>query len=160
MRLAAGGDDNAYAGVARRIQDDLFRMALSQGMRSHDAFDVAQETLLRACERLDVWREGNNTRCWFLGIAMNVIRENRRKRAKHFAMDVTTLGIAAGGGADLEADEMLERLASAMQALPSREREAVACRYLSQLSVRETAAVMGCAEGTVRAALRRSSSWS
>ena len=36
-------------------------------------------------------------------------------------------------------------------AFPPAEREAVVFRYFGQLSVRETATAMGCAEGTVRA---------
>ena len=49
--------------------------------------------------------------------------------------------------------EELAGLASALAALPPRQREAVACRYLRRMSVRETAATMGCAEGTVKAAV-------
>ena len=46
-----------------------------------------------------------------------------------------------------------ERLAlrAVVAGLPRRQREAVVLRYLVDLSVSETAAVMGCAEGTVRA---------
>ena len=60
---------------------------------------------------------------------------------------------AAGPESDLNAAEELALLANALQALPPRQREAVACRYLRRLSVRETATVMGCAQGTVKAAV-------
>ncbi|MCD6303833.1 MAG: hypothetical protein J7M21_02595, partial [Planctomycetes bacterium] len=36
--------------------------------------------------------------------------------------------------------------------MPDRQRETIACRYLRQMSVRQTARVMGCAEGTIKAA--------
>ena len=41
----------------------------------------------------------------------------------------------------------------AIQRLPPRQREAVACRYLRQMSIRRTAEAMGCAEGTVKSAV-------
>ena len=40
-----------------------------------------------------------------------------------------------------------------MDALPDRQREAVACRYLRGMTVRETAQAMSVAEGTVKAAV-------
>ena len=155
MSRAANGDNTAYAMVAGRMQDHLYRMALSQGMCGHDAADIVQETLLRAYERLDVWQAGNNTRCWLLGIAMNVIREGRRKRARHFAFDITTLAITASGAEitePLDDPETLEILSAALAGLPQRQHEVITCRYLNQLDVRQTAEVMGCAEGTVKAA--------
>lgn len=39
----------------------------------------------------------------------------------------------------------------AVAALPTRQRTAVLLRYYADLSVRDTTAVMGCAEGTVKA---------
>ena len=50
-------------------------------------------------------------------------------------------------------DARLERLARAVERLPERQREAVACRFLRGMSIAETAKVMGCAEGTVKAAV-------
>jgi RNA polymerase sigma factor (sigma-70 family) len=40
---------------------------------------------------------------------------------------------------------------AAVAALPPRQRAAIVLRYFADLSVRVTAAVMGCAEGTVKA---------
>jgi RNA polymerase sigma-70 factor (ECF subfamily) len=41
----------------------------------------------------------------------------------------------------------------AVAELPSRQREAIACRYLRRMSIKETAEAMGCAEGTVKSAV-------
>lgn len=48
-------------------------------------------------------------------------------------------------GVDLE-----QTLADAIRALPVRQRAVVVLRYFEDLSVTETAAVLGCAEGTVK----------
>ena len=56
------------------------------------------------------------------------------------------------GDEDFDADQ-LRCLREAVAGLPPRQREAIACRYLRRMSVRETARAMGCAEGTVKSAV-------
>jgi RNA polymerase sigma factor (sigma-70 family) len=57
-------------------------------------------------------------------------------------------------GAPLDS-ERREELLAALADLPARDREAIACRYLLQLSEDETAAALGCARGTVKSRLSR-----
>ena len=49
--------------------------------------------------------------------------------------------------------EALAALRRGLLALPQRQREAVVLRYLEELSVRQTAELMGVADGTVKAAV-------
>jgi len=44
-------------------------------------------------------------------------------------------------------------LVAAIESLPDRQREAVTLRFLQEMSVKDTAEAMGCAEGTVKAAV-------
>lgn len=64
----------------------------------------------------------------------------RRARAR--------LGATQGGSVD-PADAVAVR--DAVAALPPRQRAAIVLRYFADLPVRDAAAVMGCAEGTIRA---------
>ncbi len=153
MDRAAGGEAAAFDDLARRCQDGLFRFALAQGLAESDAVDVVQEALLRAWRGRRRWRRGGDAVAWLFGIAMNVIREGRRRRRRDPAggLDETLLSApyAPHDGDDGE----MAALAACLADLPARQREAVACRYLRGLSVRDTAAAMGCAEGTVKAAV-------
>jgi RNA polymerase sigma-70 factor (ECF subfamily) len=155
MDRASSGNDEAFGALALAVQDGLFRLALAQGLGRDDAAEATQEVLLRAYSGRSAWRAGSDAVAWLCGIAMNVARECRRRRRRG------TGGLAwvwqdDAGGPD---SEQLRLMIEALNDLPLRQREAVACRYLRRMSVQATARAMGCAEGTVKsavfAALRR-----
>lgn len=52
--------------------------------------------------------------------------------------------------AALDRAQVLQAIEQALQALPARQREAFLLRYWEDLDVSETAAVMGCSEGSVK----------
>jgi len=153
MDLAAAGDGDAFGRLALAMQDELFRFALAHGLAPADAAECVQETLLRAYRGRKQWRSGARAGPWLLAIAMNVVREFRRKRRGYLGgIDLEALACDAAPSRAQQAAR-LRPLAAAIDALPPRQREAIACRYLRQMSVRETAAAMGCAEGTVKASV-------
>ena len=154
MDRASANEDGAFGCLAEAMQDGLYRFAVAQGLSGPDAADAVQETLLRAFRGRGRWRRGGDAVGWLYGIAMNVVREFRRKAKRYGRLAPIGPDVLAGPGPnDDETGVDLARLGRAMTALPDRQREAVACRFLRRLSVRETAAAMGCAEGTVKAAV-------
>ena len=156
MDRAAEGEDEAFALVADSVQDDLYRFALAHGLRRHDAAEATQEALLRAYQARGRWKSGSRVLPWLLGIAMNVVREHRRKSGREptgLDLDVLMPAQEADQADRVVLDESLARMAEAVAKLPPRQREAVTCRYLRQMSVAETAEAMGCAQGTVKAAV-------
>ena len=158
MDEAASGNDDAFGALAAEIQDELFRLALANGLRRDDAAEATQEALLRAYARRPSWKRGADAMAWFCGIALNVIREchRRQRRRRTVAWDCGLPDVAADaaliGDEDFDADQ-LRCLREAVAGLPPRQREAIACRYLRRMSVRQTAHAMGCAEGTVKSAV-------
>ena len=157
MDRASSGDSGAFAELALASQDQLLRFALAQGLTWADAADAVQETFLRAYRGRRRWQAGGRVMPWLYGIAMNVVREHRRKwrgRSVGVAEEILAASHQADGPRGLGRDEaQLRRLALALESLPPQQREAVACRYLRRMSVGDTAATMGCAEGTVKAAV-------
>lgn len=156
MNLASAGDDTAFGALATAAQDELFRTALAMGLSREDAAEATQEVLFRAYARRRAWKPGSDALAWLCGITVNVVRECHRRRRK-FSMAVRQVAQELAeepserpsddGGWD---PEQLRRLMQAVEELPPRQREAVALRYLRRLSIRDTAVVLGCAEGTVK----------
>lgn len=156
MQRASSGDDEAFGSLASAVQDDLFRFGLAFGLKHQDAAEMTQEVLLRAYRRRKRWTTGSDALAWLYGMAMNVAREltrkARRKGTLELNLDVLSLPVTDAEG-NAEVAERTRLLTVALRNLPARQAEAITCRFLRQMSVKDTARVMGCAEGTVKAAV-------
>lgn len=63
---------------------------------------------------------------------------------------MTEAGRSDGPAERLERSQIAELIGQALQTLPARQREAFLLRYWEQFDVAETAAAMGCSEGSVK----------
>jgi RNA polymerase sigma factor (sigma-70 family) len=116
-----------------------------------DRDDIVQEALARAWLKRHQYdaRRGSPS-VWLLAITADQVRKARaRARPRLSIVDDSTLGDQAVKG---NPDDGLD-LRRALVQLSERQRLAVDCVYFAGLSVAETAAVMGCAEGTVKSTL-------
>lgn len=109
-----------------------------------DRDDVVQDALTRAWRKQGQYDESRGSAsAWLCAI---VAGEARRARTRRRPLDVAV----PASSYDVVRDLDLER---AVATLPKRQREVVDLHYFAGLSVAETAAVMGCAEGTVKSTL-------
>jgi RNA polymerase sigma-70 factor (ECF subfamily) len=111
------------------------------------AEDLTQETLLR------VWRNWASVSTmerpdrWALRVAFNLAKSGFRRL--RVARRVAELADAAPPLPTDPTDAIVVR--AAVATLPPRQRAAIVLRYFNDLSVADTATVLGCAEGTVKA---------
>ncbi len=111
--------------------------------RADVAEDLAMDTFVRSAERLD----GVNpdaTGLYLRRAATNLWRNwirrlSLERRARVSAPDETSVR-----------HEDIDTLWEAVQRLPDRQRACIVLRYYEDLSERDTAAVLGCAVGTVK----------
>ncbi len=113
--------------------------------------DLAQEALARAWERWDRVSTMDAPAMWVYRTGLNLARSQARRRASDGRSPrVWQLPESAvDHDAERWADVIAVREAIAM--LPDRQRAAVVLRYQADLSIDDTAGVMGCATGTVKA---------
>ena len=156
IEAAVRGDRQARAQLLTTLQNVWYRFCLSQLGNADRAADATQETALRFLKQLSHFRGESQLQTWSLGIALNVVREMKRKRTPDSLADDPNLA-AEQSSADskIETAEEQTQMRAVLQTLPDRQREAIVLRFFEELSVEQTAAAMDCAVGTVKATVHQ-----
>jgi RNA polymerase sigma-70 factor, ECF subfamily len=158
--------NRALNGFLAEIERKAYRMALIALGHEDDALDVVQDAMIQLTRRY-ADRPQEEWRPLFYRILENRIHDLRRRRAvrsrvmawmpwsaddENEAPDPLSQAPdpAPGPGAEAEGDEMMVALEAALQKLPARQREAFLLRNLEGLDVAQTAAAMGCSDGSVK----------
>jgi RNA polymerase sigma-70 factor (ECF subfamily) len=156
------------ASVERRA----FKQALFAVRNEETALDIVQDAMLKLAEKY----AGNPANEWpmlFQRILQNVIHDHfRRQKVRNlwttllsalnpgrededqdpleFLESQGYLGQAESAATEAERAQILRIIEAEVARLPARQREAFLMRYLQDLDVAETAAAMGCSEGSVK----------
>lgn len=113
------------------------------------AEDLAQEALVRTWMKWKKVSDMASPEAWTFRTAFNLASSwGRRRQAERRATKRLERRIAPPVGAE-PADVLALR--DAVAALPPRQRAAIVCRYYAGLPVADSAEVMGCRPGTVKA---------
>jgi RNA polymerase sigma factor (sigma-70 family) len=161
VERARRGDPAAYDALVRAHQDIAFRTACLVAGSPADAEEAAQEAFVKAWRALPRFRAGAPFRPWLLAIVANEARNRRRAAGRRaglalrVAAERSSADAAPSPEAALLAGGEREALLVALVALDERDQAVIACRYLLDLSERETADVLGCRPGTVKSRLSR-----
>jgi len=158
---ARGGDVEAYETLVRRYAPIAHRTALLMGA-GPEVPDVVQEAFVKVWHALDRYDETAPFRPWLLTVVANEARNRRRGAlrgealARRFAVGELVLH-PDEPPADLAvlAAERRAVLLNALDQLPRRQRDVVACRYLLELTEEETATLLDVPRGTVKSRLAR-----
>ena len=156
------------ASVERRA----YKQALFAVREAENALDIVQDSMLKLAEKYGA-KPAAELPMLFQRILQNTIRDFYRRqkvrsrwvtlftalspgREDDDADPLETLESAdtsgsMGGPADrLEQSQVVEVSEKELQRLPQRQRQAFLLRYWEELDVAETAAVMGCSQGSVK----------
>lgn len=163
------GDPGAFAELVRRHRDRLWAVALRTTGNREDAADGLQDGLVAAYRRAGTFRGESAVTTWLHRVVVNAcldrLRAAKVRAADPLPDDVEGRREVAGGGllgappedpadAALRAERRLV-VARALAQLPAEQREALVLVDLEGRSVAEAAAVLGCAEGTVKSRCSR-----
>ncbi len=134
-------------GFCRRISPRLIGSLILQFDDRLVAEDLAQEALARTWERWSEVSAMASPEAWTYRVAFNLAASTRRRRrAERRAYERNER--PSPPAPDLTTERLALR--SALEALPPRQRAAVVLRHYAGFSIRDSAAALGCAEGTVR----------
>ena len=164
--------DKELSDFLEDVERRAFKQALYAVRKEESALDVVQDAMIKLAEKYGD-KPAAELPMLFQRILQNTIRDHfrrekvrnswislfsafgRQDELEHFdALDIIEAPEDSYGGENgqnrLERSQILAIIESEVQNLPSRQREAFLMRYWQDLSVTETAAVMGCSEGSVK----------
>jgi RNA polymerase sigma-70 factor (ECF subfamily) len=161
LRRIDKGDRSAFAELVEHFQRPLFGYLGRMGLRQGQAEEVAQETFLRAWQRLgdyDQARAAFST--WLFTIARNLaINELTRASSSHeqtFGEDMPEMACEHGQPAQEVMNRQLRlQVQQALRMLPYDDRSALALAYYEELDMASIARIEGCTVGAIKVRLHR-----
>lgn len=155
--VAAATHDPRLIAFLREQHDPLVRLLGFYVGDAHAAEDLAQEALARTVRKWSHVATLDAPHLWVRRVAINLANSHyRRALARRRAMHRVE---ARAGGAPAVAvshdDAAAVAVRAAVAALPAPMRTALVLRYFDDRSVADTAQLLGCPEGTVKALTSR-----
>jgi RNA polymerase sigma-70 factor, ECF subfamily len=133
----------------------VYRFVFKSLRNREEAEDLTSQIFLNALRYLDPGRSAQSGRSWLFKIAHTTIADYWRT---HYRALTSSLDVRLEVGWEGPIEEVIlgtneraaERVRDLLRALPERYREVLRCRFLLNLSIRETATTMGVSEANVK----------
>jgi RNA polymerase sigma-70 factor, ECF subfamily len=160
VRLAQEGDVVALAALYDEHYGLIFGYLRARLGDRHAVEDLTGEVFQRMLTALPNYRaQGLPFRAWLFRIAHNLLVDHYRQLGRAVVVEWQDTAQSADPGADpaagIERTLTLEQTYRALAGLDDHQREVVTMRFLSGLSVRDTALALGKSEDAVKALQRR-----
>lgn len=139
----------------------LFGLCMTLCKNTHDAWDLYQETWLRAYERQHQYEPSRPYEGWLTTICVNRYRDyvRRMKIAPFFDFfSSSEEKDMVLGQIPMDTKEDFSEVREAVNALPEKFREAVILFYFEDKDIKRTAEIMRIPEGTAKTRLRKARS--
>ena len=158
--IARTDAEEREAGFAARVAENqrrVFHIAYGILGNRADAEDVAQETFLRAYQKLSSLRESEKFRAWVnrisFRLALNRQRGGRRRLTRETAWHTHGTGEPMNGLQNAEERVLVERLRNEIEGLPEKLRRALQLSIVEDMDAADVGVVLGIPAGTVRSRL-------
>jgi RNA polymerase sigma-70 factor (ECF subfamily) len=163
------GDPDAFSELFSRHRDRLWAVALRTMGNPHDAADGLQDGLVAAYRRAETFRGDAAVTTWLHRVVVNAcldrLRAAKVRRAEALPDDLDeqsgrgSVLTVSGPGDDPEqaaiADDRRRAVLEALATLPAEQRAALVLVDMEGYPVAEVAAMLDCAEGTVKSRCSR-----
>jgi RNA polymerase sigma-70 factor (ECF subfamily) len=151
---AQGGDREAFDALLAAVQEPLFGFVAAVTGDRTLAEDVLQEVFVRIWSGLKWLRDPALFRPWAYRIAAReAVRHSRRERRRDALHDDAALDALPVADAEPPDPWLLERLPRLLDRVSPASRAVLTLHYLHELSLAETAAVLGISAGTAKSRL-------
>lgn len=128
--------------------NDIYRYAKTMLGESDDAYDVVQEVFLRALRSWDSYRQDANPKTWLMSIARNYIYDVlRKKRTERKYISQQEPSDISDSSPPMDVAIEVEK---ALSQLKNEYGHVIVLRHIDNLSIEQTASVLGWSERKVR----------
>lgn len=159
---AQAGDLTAYETLVTRYQRLVYRVLWSRGTPADDIEELAQDTFVRAWERLSTYDTQLPFKAWLVRVATNLSVDRYRAQMRRPApvelpedLDSASHRPGDDPAATAVERERQARLYAELRGLPDAYREALVLRFIEDLSYNEIAATLGIPLGSVKTRIFR-----
>jgi RNA polymerase sigma-70 factor (ECF subfamily) len=119
------------------------------------ADDLVQETLYKAWNHLDSFKEGTNLKAWLFTILRNTYFSERRKRKREVEDADGSYAARLSSKPEQHGHMEMKDFQEALAQLPDDQREALVLVGAAGFSYEEAADISGCAIGTIKSRVNR-----
>ena len=164
---AQSGNRFSFERLMDMFQGDIFRLVYYRTGSHMDAEDLTQDVFIKAFKGLSGLKDVYRFRPWLLSIAVNRVRDFRRKKKLLFFLKNSEEEMDEWDKADREGydnpeafnhlvrKEFWENMGRFTNKLSRWEREVFHLRFLDQLGIKEIAMVLSKSESTIKTHLYR-----
>jgi RNA polymerase sigma-70 factor, ECF subfamily len=151
----SSGDESAMAALYDRYSSIVYSVALRVLGDTAAAEDVLQEVFMQLWRNPGVFNSSRgNLGAWLAVIARNRAIDGLRKRRPETDVEELIVGVEPDLAGDAERSRAMEKVRSALGAMPAVQRSALELAYFEGLSHSEIAAKTGEPLGTVKTRIR------
>lgn len=169
IQRVQNGDHEAFYELVHPHERGVFLAALSLVGNEADAEEVAQEAVLKSFKNLSYFRQESKFSTWLIQIAINEAKMKLRKDRRHLYESLDQGQPNDEGDyipkdfadwREIPADALAQKelraaLHQALNSLPEKYRSVLVLRDIQQLSIIETAEILGLSTANVKTRLSR-----
>jgi RNA polymerase sigma-70 factor, ECF subfamily len=160
VRLAAAGDEDAFAEIVAGNLPRVMSIARSMLRMEADAEEVAQDVFLKVHQKIGAFHAESRLSTWIYRITVNAARDHQRRRARDpktldEAVAVEAASPAEGPMLQASRRELVSEIREAIGSLSRRHRDLIILREIEGLEYDEIAATLGIPLGSVASGLLR-----
>lgn len=151
---AKRGDAAAFEEIVRELERPMFYYVRRLVSSDADGWDIMQEVWVKVFRGINSMRETKKFRVWLYSIAHNTVMSHQRAayRSQAILDDASVPETAAEADPNPDPEDA-ERVHLALDQIDPGFREVLTLRFLEDLSVDETAEIVGVPSGTIKSRL-------
>ena len=168
IRAVVDGNANAFEDLVLEYQKQVYHIALKMTGSEEDAFDLSQETFLKAFRALPTFRGEAGFGSWLYRMEANLCIDFLRKRKRRNAGQIVSLDeegedrrpmelpdLSYEPQSALEKKELREKVRSGLRRLPDEQRLILVLRDVEGFSYQEISDALKIELGTVKSRIYR-----